>query len=104
MGRLQQELMTVEAELRVPVASVQVVRFQFAEPVAGRGSSIGNRVAVSRLDHAKRLLTGDQSVKAVAYALGFSSPSSFSYAFRQIAGETPRQIRQRALSGGRAAY
>jgi AraC family transcriptional regulator len=68
-----------------------------------RGSSIGDRVVHSRLEHAKRLLSDDQSVKAVAYTLGFSSPSSFSYAFRQIAGETPREFRQRMLPGERTA-
>jgi AraC family transcriptional regulator len=62
-----------------------------------RGCSIGDRVANSRLEQAKRLLAGDQSVKAIAYSLGFSSPSSFSYAFRRLIGETPRQFRQRVL-------
>lgn len=62
-----------------------------------RGCSIGDHVARSRLDHAKRLLSSDQSVKAIAYSLGFASPSSFSYAFRRLLGETPRQFRQRVL-------
>lgn len=67
---------------------------------ASRGCSIGDYVALSRLDHAKRLLATDQSVKAVGYSLGFSSPSSFSYAFRKLLGETPRQFRQRVLHAG----
>src|SRR5262249_42885163 len=67
---------------------------------ASRGCSIGDHVARSRLDHAKRLLTSDQSVKSIAYSLGFSSPSSFSYAFRRLLGETPRQFRQRVLRAG----
>jgi AraC family transcriptional regulator len=67
---------------------------------ASRGCSIGDHVARSRLDHAKRLLGSDQSVKAIAYSLGFSSPSSFSYAFRRLLGETPRQFRQRVLRAG----
>jgi AraC family transcriptional regulator len=54
----------------------------------------------SRLEHAKRQLAGDQSVKAIAYSLGFSSPSSFSYAFRKVIGESPRQVRQRVLRVG----
>ena len=41
--------------------------------------------------------SGTQSVKAIAYSLGFSSPSSFSYAFRRSVGETPRDFRQRVL-------
>jgi AraC family transcriptional regulator len=64
---------------------------------ASRGCSIGDHVAQSRLEHAKRMLAGDQSVKAIAYSLGFSSPSSFSFAFRRLLGETPRQFRQRVL-------
>jgi AraC family transcriptional regulator len=64
---------------------------------ASRGCSIGDHVARSRLEHAKRLLATDQSVKAISYSLGFSSPSSFSYAFRRLLGETPREFRQRVL-------
>jgi AraC family transcriptional regulator len=67
---------------------------------ASRGCSIGDHVARSRLEQAKRLLAGDQSVKAIAYSLGFSSPSSFSYAFRSLLGETPRQFRLRVLRAG----
>jgi len=62
-----------------------------------RGCSIGDHVAHSRLANAKRLLATDQSVKAIAYSLGFGSPSSFSYAFRRSVGETPREFRQRVL-------
>jgi AraC family transcriptional regulator len=62
-----------------------------------RGCSIGDHVAQSRLTNAKRLLATEQSVKAIAYSLGFSSPSSFSYAFRRSVGETPRDFRQRVM-------
>jgi AraC family transcriptional regulator len=65
---------------------------------ASHGCSIGEHVAQSRLDNAKRLLATDESVKSIAYSLGFSSPSSFCYAFRRDVGETPRQFRQRAHS------
>src|SRR5882724_6549906 len=64
---------------------------------ASRSCSIGDHVARSRLDNAKQLLATDQSVKSISYALGFASPSSFSYAFRRSVGETPRQFRQRVL-------
>ncbi|MFP5304866.1 MAG: helix-turn-helix transcriptional regulator [Gammaproteobacteria bacterium] len=64
-----------------------------------RGRSIGECIARSRLDHARRLLATDQSVKAIAYSLGFSSPSAFCFAFRRDTGETPRQFRQRLLRG-----
>lgn len=64
---------------------------------ASRGCSIGDYVAQSRLEQAKRLLTTEHSVKAIAYSLGFASPSGFCYAFRRALGETPRQFRQRVL-------
>jgi AraC family transcriptional regulator len=63
---------------------------------ASRGRSIGDYLAQCRIDSAKRLLATDESVKAIAYALGFASPSSFSFAFRRATGETPREFRQRA--------
>lgn len=62
-----------------------------------RGCSIGEYLSQSRLENAKRLLATDQSIKSIAYALGFASPSSFSYAFRRALGETPRQFRERLL-------
>ena len=62
---------------------------------ASRGRSIGEHVADSRVEHAKRLLHGEHSVKAVAYTLGFASPSGFCYAFRRATGVTPRQYQQR---------
>jgi len=64
---------------------------------ASRGRSIGDHIAQCRIDNAKRLLSADQSVKAIAYSLGFASPSSFSFAFRRATGETPREFRQRVL-------
>jgi AraC family transcriptional regulator len=62
---------------------------------ASRGQSIGEHVMQCRVDHAKRLLAGDRSVKAIAYAMGFASPSSFTFAFRRATGQTPREFRQR---------
>ena len=62
---------------------------------ASRGCSIGNYVANARIEHAKRMLLDEHSVKAVSYSLGFSSPSSFCYAFRRATGVTPREFRQR---------
>lgn len=64
---------------------------------ASRGCSIGEYVVQSRIESAKRLLGRDESVKAIAYSIGFSSTSSFSYAFRRATGLTPRQFRQRVL-------
>ncbi len=59
-----------------------------------RGCSIGDYVAASRIGHAKRLLATEQSIKSIAYSLGFSSPSGFCCAFRRAVGQTPGQFRQ----------
>jgi AraC family transcriptional regulator len=67
---------------------------------ASRGRSIGDHVAHCRIDNAKRLLATDESVKSIAYSLGFASPSSFSFAFRRATGATPREFRQRVLRAG----
>jgi AraC family transcriptional regulator len=58
-----------------------------------RGSSIGDYIAQCRIEHAKRMLTSDESIKAIAFALGFGSASSFSFAFRCATGQTPREFR-----------
>lgn len=60
-----------------------------------RGCSIGEYLAEHRLQQARELLMSGQSVKAIAYTLGFSSPSAFCYAFRRDTGESPGQYRQR---------
>jgi AraC family transcriptional regulator len=67
---------------------------------ASRSRSIGDFVAQCRIDHAKRMLASEQSVKAVAYSLGFASPSSFTVAFRRATGDTPRQFRERMTRAG----
>lgn len=63
---------------------------------ASRGCSIGDHVASTRIEHAKVLLMSEESVKAVAYSLGFSSPSSFCFAFRRSTGVTPLEFRRRS--------
>jgi len=60
---------------------------------ASRGYSIGNYVADSRIDHAKRMLLRGESVKAISYSLGFASPSAFCCSFRRATGLTPREFR-----------
>ena len=64
---------------------------------ASRGCSIGDHVAQSRIELAKRALATRDSIKTIGFALGFASPSSFAYAFRRATGSTPRQFRQRQL-------
>jgi AraC family transcriptional regulator len=60
---------------------------------ASRGCSIGDHVADARVARAKRLLAGDQSVKTIAYSLGFTSSSGFCFAFRRATGMTPGEFR-----------
>lgn len=60
-----------------------------------RGCSIGSYIAQSRVEAAKRLLGGTQSIRSIAFSLGYASPSAFSLAFRRATGATPRQFRQR---------
>jgi AraC family transcriptional regulator len=63
---------------------------------ASRGCSIGEYVAHSQIDHAKQLLVADRTtIKSIAYSLGFSSPSAFSFAFRRATGLTPSEFRLR---------
>lgn len=64
---------------------------------SSRDCTIGEHIAQTRIELAKRQLGSDDSIKAIAYALGFASPSSFAYAFRRATGITPRHFRQRQL-------
>ena len=60
---------------------------------ATHGCSIGDYVANSRIERARRLLAGDQSIKTIAYSLGFNSSSGFCSAFRRATGTTPGEFR-----------
>lgn len=62
-----------------------------------RGCSIGEYIERRQMEAAKRLLVAGDSVKTIAFALGFSSPSSFAFAFRRAVGTTPSTFRQRQL-------
>lgn len=59
-----------------------------------RGISLGQYVMQKRMEQAQRLLETGDSVKSVAYSLGFSSPSSFCYAFRQATGRSPGHFKR----------
>ena len=62
-----------------------------------RGCSIGDHIEQRRMEAAKRLLMTGESVKAVAFAMDFASPSSFTFAFRRAVGISPNHFRQRQL-------
>ena len=64
-----------------------------------RGCSIGDYVEQRQMETAKRLLVDGESVKTIAFTLGYSSPSSFTYAFRRTVGISPSQFRQRQTRG-----
>ncbi len=68
-----------------------------------RGCSIGDYVEQRRMETAKRLLVAGESVKTIAFTMGFSSPSSFTFAFRRAVGISPSQFRQRQTRGLQAA-
>lgn len=62
---------------------------------ASRGCSIGDYIEQRRMETAKRLLMAGDSVKAIAFSMGFASPSSFAYAFRRGVGISPSHFRTR---------
>ncbi|MET0588070.1 MAG: helix-turn-helix transcriptional regulator [Novosphingobium sp.] len=64
-----------------------------------RGCSIGDYMEQRRMEAAKRLLVEGESVKTIAFNMGFSSPSSFTFAFRRAVGISPSQFRQRQTRG-----
>lgn len=62
---------------------------------ASRGFSLGDYIEQRRMENAKRLLMAGESVKSIAFAMGFASPSSFTYAFRRAIGISPTHFRTR---------
>ena len=62
-----------------------------------RGCSIGEHMANSRMEAAKRHLAGDESLKSIAAMVGFADQSTFTCAFRRATGFTPLQFRRRVL-------
>ncbi len=62
-----------------------------------RGCSIGAYIANHRMERARNLLAGEDSIKRIASSLGFSSPASFCYAFRRATGLTPGEFRKKLL-------
>ncbi|TGD73553.1 helix-turn-helix domain-containing protein [Mangrovimicrobium sediminis] len=68
---------------------------------ASKGLSLGEYITEWRIAHARRLLAAGDSVKSVAFDVGFSAPSNFSAAFQRETGESPRQYRARVMQRGR---
>ena len=64
-----------------------------------RGCSIGDYAEQRRMERAKRMLVDGESVKTIAFAMGFASPSSFTFAFRRAVGISPSLFRQRQTQG-----
>ena len=62
-----------------------------------RACSLGDHIEARRMELAKRMLVRGESVKAIAFAMSFASPSSFTFAFRRAVGSSPSQFRQRQL-------
>lgn len=60
-----------------------------------RACSIGDYIEQRQMEAAKRLLMEGESVKTVSFAMGFASPSSFTFAFRRAVGTSPSTFRQR---------
>lgn len=60
-----------------------------------RACSIGDYIEQRRMEAAKRMLMKGESVKSIAFRMGFASPSSFTFAFRRAVGASPSTFRQR---------
>ncbi len=68
------------------------------------GLSLGRYLRESRCRRAAQLLrTGQVSIGEVADALGYSSPFSFSRAFKMVVGVSPSEIQANARQPGRGA-
>lgn len=57
-----------------------------------RGCSIGEHIERCRFEQAKQLLVSGTPIKNIAQAMGYSSASGFSNAFRRITGTPPGQF------------
>jgi len=62
-----------------------------------RGISIGEYMGEKRFAEAQRRLLAQESIKSVAFAVGFRSSSSFCQTFRKSTGQTPGEFREFAM-------
>lgn len=52
-------------------------------------------LAVTRIEEAKKLLTGsDKDITSICFEVGFETLSSFYRTFKQLVGRTPKQYRR----------
>jgi AraC family transcriptional regulator len=65
-----------------------------------RGCSVADYMTQTRIEAAKRRLATPESIKEISMSMGFSSQSTFTYAFRRATGLTPNQFRALILRGG----
>lgn len=64
--------------------------------LAVTGTTIYGYVLGQRMARAAELLdAGEQSIAAIAYAVGYEHPANFSHAFRRHFGQSPRERRRR---------
>ena len=67
-----------------------------------RRNSVGGYINEFRMERAKRLLAGPESVKWIAFELGYRSASTFGQAFQRNFGMTPQQFRAQTKSNSAA--
>lgn len=64
------------------------------------GQTLHNYVEEVRVNRAKTLLLDTNlPLKVISYKLGFCHPSAFSFAFKKMTGEAPRDFRNRSANG-----
>lgn len=65
------------------------------------GQTVRDTLVQARINEAKRLLrTTDRSITEISGRCGFTTPATFSAAFRREVGRSPRAYRQRASDAG----
>jgi AraC family transcriptional regulator len=87
----------LESDLTIDrLASVACLsQFHFVRAFkAAVGQSPHRYISGKRLERAKALLRGDQSLVDIALAVNFSCQANFTRAFRQVTGQTPGQYRR----------
>jgi AraC family transcriptional regulator len=67
---------------------------------ATTGQTVHNYIEEVRVNRARRLLLESPlPLKVISYKLGFCHPSAFSFAFKKMTGEAPRDFRDRYANG-----